>query len=233
MATRLRLRPFFAYYGSKWRLAPRYPQPLHGEIVEPFAGSAAYSLLHHERRVVLYDSGPAAAVWRFLIDATESEVLRIPLLGPDQTVDDLAGLPEEARFLVGFWLSKGTAHVNKSPSAWMRSGLYPDQFWGEKIRERIASQLRFIRHWRVGGDDYRQACHGAATWFIDPPYQGRKGRLYYGRSLDYAELGRWCRSLSGQVITCESSGATWLPFERFATTRGTAAGRSEEAVWLQ
>lgn len=32
------LKPFWRYYGGKWRAAPSYPAPLHNTIVEPFAG---------------------------------------------------------------------------------------------------------------------------------------------------------------------------------------------------
>lgn len=38
------LKPFWRYYGGKYRAAPRYPVPLHRTIVEPFAGAAGYSL---------------------------------------------------------------------------------------------------------------------------------------------------------------------------------------------
>ena len=38
------LLPFWAYYGGKWRSAPRYPAPVHGRIIEPFAGAAGYAM---------------------------------------------------------------------------------------------------------------------------------------------------------------------------------------------
>ena len=38
--TATKLKPFFTYYGGKYRAAPKYPEPVHGSIVEPFAGSA-------------------------------------------------------------------------------------------------------------------------------------------------------------------------------------------------
>ena len=38
------LKPFWRYYGGKYRAAPAYPPPRLGTIVEPFAGSAGYSL---------------------------------------------------------------------------------------------------------------------------------------------------------------------------------------------
>lgn len=34
----------FYYYGRKKKIAGLYPEPQHSTIVEPFAGSAAYSL---------------------------------------------------------------------------------------------------------------------------------------------------------------------------------------------
>jgi len=38
------LRPFWRYYGGKWRAAPSYPSPRCETIIEPFAGAAGYSL---------------------------------------------------------------------------------------------------------------------------------------------------------------------------------------------
>jgi hypothetical protein len=40
------LRPFFSYYGAKWGLGRHYSAPAHWTVVEPFAGSAGYSLFH-------------------------------------------------------------------------------------------------------------------------------------------------------------------------------------------
>src|SRR5262245_39743395 len=61
------IRPFFGYYGGKWRDAVRnYPPPYHGTIVEPFAGSAGYALRYWDKKVVLYERDPVvAAVWRY------------------------------------------------------------------------------------------------------------------------------------------------------------------------
>lgn len=48
------MRPFFGYYGGKWRDAVKnYPAPEHAVIVEPFAGSAGYALRYPDRKVVL------------------------------------------------------------------------------------------------------------------------------------------------------------------------------------
>ena len=46
-----RLKPFWSFYGAKYNLAPKYPSPVGDSIVEPFAGSAQYSLLHYQKNV--------------------------------------------------------------------------------------------------------------------------------------------------------------------------------------
>jgi hypothetical protein len=58
-----RLRPFFGYYGGKWRDAVKhYPPPEHTRIVEPFAASAGYSLRYPDRKVILcLATAPAGA----------------------------------------------------------------------------------------------------------------------------------------------------------------------------
>lgn len=107
--------------------------------------------------------------------------------------------------------------------------------WTEAIKERIASQVGFIRHWRVLDGDYTAAPRIAATWFIDPPYVGRPGAHYiYGsREIDYAELGAWCRRRAGQIIVCEAEGADWLPFRDFGESLSIGARRSREVLWTK
>ena len=45
------MKPFFRYYGGKWRDCAKYPPPQFDTIVEPFAGSAGYSVRHHTRMI--------------------------------------------------------------------------------------------------------------------------------------------------------------------------------------
>jgi hypothetical protein len=138
------LRPFFTYFGGKWRAAPRYPAPAFDRIVEPFAGAAGYSLRYPERRVMVNDLDPAVSgLWRYLIAVSPEEILRLP--ERIEHVDEIRG-PQEARWLVGFWLNKGMTAPCKTPSKWMRDGWRPDSQWGEAIRLRIASQVEHIRH---------------------------------------------------------------------------------------
>lgn len=229
------LRPFFGYYGGKWRDAQKhYPRPSHDTIVEPFAGSAGYSLRYPEREVVLCDIDPViAGVWRYLIAVSEQEILGTPDLPPDGTVDSLK-IPQEARWLIGFWLNRGASRPGKSPSKWMREGIRPGSFWGERVRQTIARQLQAIRHWRIVEASYENCgVSGEATWFIDPPYQSAGQYYRFGSStLDYAKLAGWCRTRPGQVIVCENAGADWLPFRGLNGVKTTRAGsRSWEAVW--
>jgi len=228
------MRPFFSYYGGKWRDAPRnYPPPIHGAIIEPFAGSAGYALRYHDRDVTLFDVDEAViGVWQYLIRATSAEILSLPDVGAG-SVDDL-DIHQEARWLIGFWLNRGAATPRKTPSSWMRSGIRPGSFWGQRVRQRIASQVDGIRHWRASLCDWRHAPNCAATWFVDPPYQ-RAGRHYRHGSagIDYTELAAWCRTRRGQVIVCEDASADWLPFEPIRTVKTTRKNhRSNEAVWV-
>ncbi len=76
------MRPFFTYYGGKYRAASRYPKPQGGVIVEPFAGAAGYSVrnYHPATRVVLNDLDErVAATWTYLTRAASEEIMRLPL----------------------------------------------------------------------------------------------------------------------------------------------------------
>ena len=232
--TATKLKPFFTYYGGKYRAAPKYPEPVHGSIVEPFAGSAGYAMRYPDRQVTLVDADPVVAgVWDFLVRSGEQDILRLPLLEPGQSTDDLA-VCQEARWLIGFWLTKGGAVPNKTLSAWGREPRYARQFWGPGIRNRVASQVERIKHWRVICGDFEDAPDIEATWFVDPPYQVM-GKYYTKRNVDYERLASWCRTRKGQTIVCENEGATWLPFEPFLVTKAneskTGGKRSREAIW--
>lgn len=230
------LRPFFSYYGGKWRDTIKlYPAPKHDTIVEPFAGSAGYSLRYANKKVILCEIDPVLSeVWKFLLKAKPKDILDIPDLDPEGTVDDL-NISQEARWLVGLWLNRGTASPRKSPSKWMRDGIRPGSFWGERVRQTIATQVESIRHWKLLNCSYVDCPTPpeGATWFIDPPYEAAGRHYRFGsEQIDYKELASWCRSRPGQVIVCENEGAGWLPFKPLAdvkTTRGDR--RSKEVIW--
>jgi hypothetical protein len=212
LASAMSLRPFFCYYGGKWRAAPKYPPPEHGTIIEPFAGAAGYATRHPDRQVILVERDPViAALWRYLIRVSPKEIRGLPDVPTDGSTDDL-NVCQEARSLIGFWLNKGTAGPRKTPSMWMRNAdnawasgqaVRSKSFWGPVVRERIAYQVEAIRHWQIIEGSYEDAPAMPATWFIDPPYQvaGRNYRLHLSPD-DYTWLAEWCRAREGQVIVC-------------------------------
>ena len=237
MSEQAGLRPFWRYYGGKWRSAPHYPRPEYGAIIEPFAGAAGYALRYPDRAVTLVERyGVIAAIWRYLIRVPEAEVRRVPTV---QHTDDLPGwVPEEARHLVGFWMNTGVTRPCRQLSAGRlrlsrRGRIF--EGWTPATRERVAGQVGRIRHWRVVEGDYTAAPNVTATWFIDPPYNNQAGVHYvHGPGgLDYRELAAWCRDRRGQVMVCENVGADWLPFRPFMRAKAgpTGSGFSDEALW--
>jgi hypothetical protein len=228
------LHPFFTYFGGKWRAAPHYPAPRHDLLIEPFAGSAGYALRYPEQSVVLCEADKTMrGVWAWLLSATPDDLRGLPDVPAGKTVDDF-GLSQGARDFVGLWMNKGMTGPCVTPSSWLLQGIRPKSSWGPTLRGRLAAQLLEIRHWTLL-DDYRAAPDVEATWFIDPPYQGRLGRRYRSKVADYEALGEWCRTRKGQVIVCENEGADWLPFQTFRTIKGTEGkgrtGVSHEVIW--
>jgi hypothetical protein len=235
------LRPFFTFYGGKWRAAPLYEAPRFDHIIEPFAGSAGYAMRYPDRKVTLVERDPLiAATWRYLLTVSPAEVLALPDLQATQSVDDLPVCPE-ARLLIGWWLNGGSATPKKRPGSWMRSMVANggagwttgggDLSWSQRVRERIASQLGAIRHWTLIEGSYGAAPAVDATWYIDPPYQVAGKHYRFGsKDIDYAALGSWCLTRQGQVIVCETVGAAWLPFRPWRDIRGSRKV-SHEAIW--
>lgn len=228
------LRPFFNFYGGKWRAAPHYPAPRYSRIIEPFAGAAGYSTRYHLCDVVLVERDPIiAGLWRWLIKATGDDVLDLPLEIPT-TVRDL-GLDPGPAALIGFWVTGGSSGPRQSPCKWMRE--CKQSYWGKALRARIADQVGAIKHWTVIEGDYTDAPEGDATYFVDPPYANKAGSYYRQKFIGHAALGDWCRTRRGQVIACENDGATWLPFRHFRDIQSNpSAGHgkkiSREAIWL-
>jgi hypothetical protein len=239
------LKPFWRYYGGKWRAAQRYPKPLHATIVEPFAGAAGYSLRYYQHKVVLVEKyAVIAEMWRWLIGASRSDVLAIP------EVFDLGDLPSwvpsGGRSLVGFGLAEGAGSPRQhmSPVARRNRGTRPERLnsanhargWSPAMKERVASQVECIRHWRVIEGDYTKSPDIKATWFVDAPYQvaGDKVYVHKARDINYSVLGTWCRKRRGQVMVCENEGATWLPFSplyRSTTTMNKTV--NQEMLWTK
>lgn len=226
------VRPLFSYYGGKWQAAKRYPSPRYNTLIEPFAGSAGYSLRYYDRRVVLVDASEyVVGVWSYLIRTSAVEISMLPDLQQGQKINDLS-ICQEARWLIGFWCNHAGTAPRQSMSAWGR-GIKAKHYWGAHVRNRIAANVDKIRHWQVFHADYSQIPNGEATWFVDPPYQVA-GKYYPKQITDYKALGDWCRERQGQVIVYEQEGADWLPFQPFGNLRSAhkKGARSKESVWL-
>lgn len=216
----------FYYLGRKKRLAHLYPEPLHDTIVEPFAGSAAYSLHGNrwQRHVIINDLSPiTCGVWRYLQDASVNDIMKLPEPQPGEKLSDYKMLSEDERWLISFHINIGTnrrSNVVTPFSRWPAGKRY------------ILGNLHKIKHWTIVQGSYDQLydCDVPATYFVDPPYH-RSGKFYMVNEVNYDELAKWCLSRNGQVIVCEQSGASWLPFDPLASIAIAGKHRSDEVMW--
>lgn len=236
MRQKTRFYRFFPYFGAKHRAIHTYAPPKWSLIIEPFAGSAAYATRYHWLDVVINEIDPTVySVWDYLIKASTEEIAALP--HDVQDVWELPdGIPQEAQWLIGFWLQPGANKpaVRMSTRAMKR----PDTAWSEATKLRVAQQAGLIKHWQVTNADYSKLPNCKASWFIDPPYieQGRN-YVYGSQWLDYDHLSKWCLSRPGQCITCEQLGAVWLPFRSHASIHSSQTtingNKSAEVVWEQ
>jgi hypothetical protein len=187
--------------------------------------------------VILHDTYEVVAgIWTYLIRVKESEIRALPVGFED--LRDVPNVPQEAKWLIGFWLGRGRSTPANKPSSWMKKGGERKGFWGERVKARIARQLRFIRHWKVRCKSYLDAPDVRATWFIDPPYQvAGKSYKESAKKIDFPSLGEWCSARRGQIMVCEQEGADWLPFRRMATGYGaqkaTRKRYVKEVIWTK
>lgn len=211
----------FSYYGSKSKIIHLYPEPEHKLIIEPFAGSARYALEYFDREVQLYDlSDYVVDVWKYLIQASEKDILSLPDVPSKTHLDNYKFLSTAERYLIGFHLCRGKAKPRKvghGQNGWARD------------KHRIAENLYKIRHWTIEKNTYLNISNQTATWFIDPPYRSvqiREGNSdRYQHRPHYPELAEWTKTRWGQVIVCEGEGADYLPFELLTTTNANTNNR--------
>lgn len=226
------MRPMFPYYGSKWNIARHYPAPAAGLVVEPFAGSAGYASFYGVKQVMLFDKDPIiSGLWTYLIGVTAAEIMNLPEMPEVGDNVDNYQIPQEAKWLIGFWLNRGSATPKKSRTAYSARTDRAQLNWGARAKERIAGQLPLISGWGVGPGGYENCPNVNATWFVDPPY-GDKGKHYRIQFTAFDELGLWCKSRRGVTIVCEGAGATWLPFEPVGSFK-SSMGRAEEWAYIR
>ena len=223
-----RLRPMFSYYGSKWTLSPKYPRFDNEILIEPFAGSACYSLLYWWKKVHLYDLDETIVMlWDYLIHVSKKEIMNLPLLRAGQKIPE--NLSIEQKILIGFWVSKAATHPRKQMTKIKKDLGY----WNHKIKFRISEQLKYIRHWKIEKKSYEDIENINALWFIDPPYfNGGHHYIKSNKNLNYNFLAHWCKSRKGNVIVCENSSATWLPFSPICNLKGMKKN-TIESIWIK
>lgn len=213
----------FYYYGRKKKLAKLYPAPKYKTIIEPFAGSAAYSFHHADDvdRVLLIEKDPAIVdLWRWLID--------------EATVEDFEKMPDLEVGEVSHSLLHILHAVTKSWKNYKKITVTPilASNW-KNSRRNFIKNLHKIKTWEVVCGDYTTAPDIEATWFIDPPYRGAPGMGYrYDSSmLDYDALASWVRSRKGEVICCEGEGADYLPFQTLTEQSAVGGKRNRELIY--
>lgn len=215
----------FSYYGSKGKMVDYYPPPKYGKIIEPFAGSARYSLKYFDRDIILCELYPVIAdIWIYLQNCSKNDILKLPILKKGDVInrDDFDCI-EQAN-LMGFIISVATRNPKLTVSPYAEAKI-------KNEIKTISDNLYKIKHWKIIKGDYKYLKNKEATWFIDPPYQyGGEHYVKNNTKIDFNSLGKWCKSRIGQVIVCENTKAEWLPFLPIMSMQGSVH-KTTEAIW--
>ena len=144
--------PLFKWFGSKWLSARLLPPPTYPTIVEPFAGSAGYSLRHCERDVTICERDPhLLALWRWLVHkATEEAIREIPLGVPEGTDIRTLGLSHGQQLLLKTWQRTNNVGDCWTISPW---GNKPGQ-WTSNTRARVASEFGVTSRRKAGDNTH-------------------------------------------------------------------------------
>jgi len=213
----------FSYYGSKSKIVDYYPPPKFSKIIEPFAGSARYSLKYWQNDVLLLDKYPVIiSIWNYLIKATKADILKLPDVKVGEKIDNFSYLSREEKWLIGFCINSGSAQPKKTAKDF--------NSWPES-KITIANNIDKIKHWKAIVGSYEEIQNEECTWFIDPPYQiGGEWYVKSTKDIDFTKLSDWCKNRNGQVIVCENTKANWLPFKPMIDMQG-AMYKTTEAIW--
>ena len=158
----------FPYFGKKLRSAKLYPAPRYDLIIEPFAGSLAYSNFHKPKQAIGVELDKRVVdLWNRMARLDVQHPA--PLIG-SKTNDLLVKLCSYSE------------HALLSETMTVTSRM---------VRDWKAIQENAIRlsDWALSSVDYRNGNYVdapdiEATWFIDPPYQFANRRGYrFGASL--------------------------------------------------
>ena len=215
----------FSYYGSKSKIVDCYPKPKHGKIIEPFAGSARYSLKWFDRDILLVDKYETIIkIWKWLQVCSPKDILSLPNLKTGETIDRKDFDCIEQAWLMGFLVQQGVNAPRLTVSKYAEGNI-------ETQKKNIAEQLFKIKHWKIELGSYENIDNQEATWFIDPPYQiGGEWYVKSNKTLNYREMANWCKERQGQIIVCENTKADWLPFKPMKQMMGSIY-ETTEAIW--
>ena len=218
----------FSYYGSKGKIVNYYPPPKHNKIIEPFAGSARYSLKYFENDVLLVDKSEAIInVWNYLINATEKDILSLPDIYKGDNLKNF-NISEEERFIIYCCATGGGGGDGRGYQ--ITSDEDGFNLWN-RLKIKISKELFKIKHWKILHASYEYLENENATWFIDPPYKfGGHKYKESNKKIDFDKLGKWCKNRNGQVIVCENTKADWLPFKPMIDMQGIMF-KTTEAIW--
>ena len=214
----------FSYYGSKSKIVDYYPPPKYGKIIEPFAGSARYSLKYWDRDVTIVDKYDVVIdVWRFLQASSEKDILQFLNLNLTYRLSDIVEKGTIEWKFLGFLTQAGQG--KPSDTRTMMSNF-------EEDIKRISKEVFKIKKWNILLSDYMELPNDEQTWFIDPPYQfgGEHQYRHNNKKIDFAKLAEWCKSRNGHTIVCENTKADWLPFKPMVDMKGTMY-KTTEAIW--
>lgn len=215
----------FSYYGSKSNIVDFYPKPVFDKIIEPFAGSARYSLKYWDRDILLVDKYEVVVrIWKWLQSCSPVDILSLPKLKTGLLISELS-ISEDEKLFLG--MCAGVSSVSPRNKVSMFAG---EQNGRKNKMKYIADSLHKIRHWDIRLGSYEELKNEKATWFIDPPYQFG-GHAYVEKNIDYLNLSNWCVKRKGQCIVCENTKANWLPFNAMVASRGVNQKFTTEAVW--
>ena len=105
----------FSYYGSKSKIVHLYPTPKFDKIIEPFAGSARYSLKHWTKDVLLIDKYEIVVnIWNWLKQCNENDIKKLPILKRGDNLKNYAYLAEIEKQFLGFLIQEAQGQPRNS-----------------------------------------------------------------------------------------------------------------------
>jgi len=219
----------FYYYGRKKKIGSKYKVTNKVIIIEPFAGSAAYSLRPENisKNVILFEKSKRVYdLWYWLINhATHDDIMKLGYIKKGDKVREFIKILHSAS-------KRAFDYKTITVTSVMETN------WNSNL-PKMAELVGKIKHWKVYNNCYTEIDDVIGNldccWFIDPPYKGDAGMGYShsSKNIDYNELSEWCKNRNGDVIVCEGSYADWLPFEKLTQQSTINGKKNSELVYYK